>query len=53
MNDPSKMVYRSTEDAIEIIKSVAGSQLDSDLVEIFLKIPKEELEKCIPEQVRY
>lgn len=44
---------RSHEDAIEIIKDVAGTQLDKDLVEVFLKIPKEELTACIPENVKY
>ena len=44
---------RTHEDAIKIIKEVAGTQLDKDLVDIFLTIPKEELEKCIPEQVKY
>lgn len=44
---------RTHEDAVEIIKSVAGTQLDKELVEIFLTIPKEELVKCIPEQVKY
>ena len=31
----------------------AGTQLDPELVDIFIAIPKEELEKCIPEQVKY
>ena len=44
---------RSHEDAVEIIRSVAGTQLDPDLVDIFLAIPREELEKCIPEAVKY
>ena len=44
---------KTHEDAVEIIKSVAGTQLDKDLVAIFLTIPKEELEKCIPAQVKY
>ena len=38
---------KTHEEAIEIIKSVAGTQLDKELVEIFLTIPKEELEKFI------
>ena len=37
---------RSHEEAMEIIKDVAGTQLDKELVEIFLTIPKEELIKC-------
>ncbi|MBQ8982062.1 MAG: HD domain-containing protein [Lachnospiraceae bacterium] len=44
---------RTHEDAIQILKEVAGTQLDADLVNYFLKIPKEELEACIPEQVKY
>lgn len=44
---------RTHEEAVEIIRNVTGSQLDGELVDIFLTIPKEELEKCIPEQVKY
>lgn len=44
---------KTHEDAIAIMKEVAGSQLDSQLVDIFFTIPKEELEKCIPEEVKY
>lgn len=44
---------RTHEDAVRILKEAAGTQLDADLVEYFLKIPKEELEICIPEQVKY
>lgn len=43
----------SYEQAVEIIRSAAGKQLDQELVDIFLTIPKEELEKCIPEQIKY
>lgn len=43
---------RTHEEAIEIIKDVAGTQLDAELVEIFITIPKEELEKCIPERIK-
>ena len=42
-----------SEDAVEIIKDVADTQLDAELVDIFLTIPKEELEKCTPEEVKY
>ena len=38
----------SHEQAIKIINEVAGTQLDADLVRIFNKIPKEELETCVP-----
>ena len=41
---------KSYEEAIKIIKEVAGTQLDSELVEIFVNIPKEEIEKCNPEK---
>ena len=44
---------KSHEDAIKIIADVAGTQLDKELVDIFLTIPKEELEKCVPAQVQY
>ncbi len=42
---------RTHEDAIRIIKEVSGSQLDPDLAEVFLKIPKEELVACAPDMV--
>ncbi len=44
---------RTHEDAIKIIKDVAGTQLDKSLVDVFVAIPKDELQKCIPEQVKY
>ena len=44
---------RTHEEAIGIIREVAGTQLDKDLVDIFVKIPKEELVRCIPEEVKY
>lgn len=44
---------RTHEDAIRIIKEVAGTQLDPELVAIFLTIPDDELKRCIPEQVKY
>lgn len=44
---------RSHEDAVAILKEIAGTQLDSELVNVFLTIPKEELEKCIPEHIKY
>ena len=43
---------RTHEEAIKIIREVAGTQLDSELVDIFVNIPKEELEKCIPEKIK-
>lgn len=36
------------EQAIEIMKSVAGTQLDKRLVDCFVRIPKEEVLQCIP-----
>ncbi len=42
---------RTYEEAAGIMKEVAGTQLDKELVDFFLTIPKEELEKCIPEDV--
>lgn len=44
---------RTHEDAMRIISEVAGSQLDEELVKIFMEIPEEELKKCIPEEVKY
>ena len=43
---------RTHEDAVAIIKEVAGKQLDAELVNIFLSIPKEELEACMPERIK-
>ena len=42
---------RTHEDAIDIIKQVADSQLDKDLVDLLCSIPKEELLACVPEMV--
>lgn len=36
------------EEAIEIMKKSAGSQFDSEILEIFLNISGEELENCMP-----
>lgn len=44
---------RTHEEAVQIMREVAGTQLDKDLVDIFLTIPKEELVRCIPEEVKY
>ena len=44
---------RTHEEAIGIIREVAGTQLDKKLVDIFLTIPKEELVRCMPEEVKY
>ncbi len=44
---------RTHEEAIKIITEVAGTQLDKELVDVFVTIPVEELEKCIPIQVKY
>ena len=37
---------RSYEEAIAIIKDVAGTQLDKEIVDIFCSIPKDEVEAC-------
>ncbi len=42
---------RTYEKAVEIMKEVAGTQLDKDLVDIFLKIPKDKLLACVPDDV--
>ena len=42
----------SHETAMQIINDVAGTQLDADLVQIFNKIPREELESCIPSELK-
>lgn len=42
---------RPHEEAIRIIKEVAGTQLDKNLVDVFVSIPKEELVSCAPEDV--
>lgn len=44
---------RTHEDAVKILQEVAGTQLDAELVKVFLTIPKEELSKCISEKVKY
>ena len=44
---------RTHEEAMEIIREVAGTQLDQELVDIFVTIPKEELIRCMPETVKY
>lgn len=44
---------RTHEDAIKIIQEVAGSQLDTELANIFVNIPKEELVNCMPEKIKY
>lgn len=42
---------KSYEAAIQIIKEVAGTQLDAQLVNLFLTIPKEELKACAPKNI--
>lgn len=42
---------KTHEEAIEIIKSVAGTQLDAELVDIFCSIPKKKVTACYPEIV--
>lgn len=43
---------RSYEEAILIIKSVSGTQLDEDLVRIFCGIPKAEILECVPDTIK-
>ena len=40
---------RTHEEAIEIIGKVAGTQLDPDITQVFMTIPRAELEACMPE----
>lgn len=44
---------RIHEDAIDIIKEVAGTQLDPDIAGIFVSIPKSEIVACTPETVDF
>lgn len=44
---------RTHEEAMEIIRDVAGSQLDPDIATIFMTIPKEELQACTPKTVDF
>lgn len=37
---------KSYEEAVEIIKGAAGTQLDQEIVDVFCSIPKEEVESC-------
>ena len=43
---------RSYEEAIQIMKDVSGTQLDKELTDIFVSIPKEEVLNCIPETIK-
>ena len=43
---------KTHEEAIEIIKQVSGTQLDSELVDMFLNIPKEDLLNCMPDKLK-
>ena len=42
---------KSYEEAIKILKEVKGSQLDSELVDLFCKIHKKDIIACIPDNV--
>ena len=44
---------RTHEEAIAILKDGANKQFDEELVDIFVSIPKEQLEECIPETIKY
>ncbi|WP_160687420.1 HD-GYP domain-containing protein [Clostridium sp. C2-6-12] len=39
------------ERAIEIMKECAGSQLDAEILKVFLNIPAEELDRCLPKNL--
>lgn len=42
---------RTYEEAIEVMKDAAGTQLDKELMEVFVSIPKYDLLSCVPEGV--
>ena len=44
---------KTHDEAVRIIKEVTGTQLDAQIVNVFLSIPREEVEKCMPEEVKY
>ena len=44
---------KTHEAAVAAMEEVAGTQLDRELLDIFLSIPKEELQNCIPQRVNY
>lgn len=44
---------KTYKEAMEIIKAVGGTQLDKELLDIFVQIPEEELEQCMPKRVSY
>ena len=44
---------KTYEQTMEIMKTVGGTQLDKELLDIFVQIPKEELEQCMPKRVDY
>ena len=44
---------KTYEEAIALMREVEGTQLDSQLLEIFMAIPKEEIDACYPEMVDY
>lgn len=42
---------KTHEKTIEILKSISGSQLDKDLVDIFVEIEIEDIIKCVPDEM--
>lgn len=42
---------KSYEEAIKILNEVKGTQLDTELVDLFCKIPKKDIIACIPDNV--
>lgn len=42
---------KTYEEAVAIIKDVAGTQLDAEIVDVFCSIPKAEVEACAPRNI--
>ncbi|MBQ6968316.1 MAG: metal-dependent phosphohydrolase, partial [Lachnospiraceae bacterium] len=40
---------RTHEEAMDIIRKASGTQLDPAITQVFMTIPKTELEACMPE----
>ena len=44
---------KNHEEAVEELKKEAGTQFDSELIDIFVSIPKKEIESCLVETTKY